>query len=154
MRELNTAAGVFATTLHLEDALRQLRRRQVGAQHLSIVGRGDPRDAQVANLAGRRIELDSPLCGAFWVAGPLADSIEASLRERGSLDGHGQLAVGLLRVGVPESDTREYEWALAQGVIEPVIAERMPLTEAALAHELVEQGTIAGKAVLIANGHE
>jgi hypothetical protein len=115
MSEVNTAAGVYATNLHLEDALRQLRRHRVGAEHLSIVGRGDPRDAQVASLAGRRLELDSPLCGAFWVAGPLADSIEASLRERGSLNGHGELAVGLLRVGVSESDTREYERALAHG---------------------------------------
>jgi NADPH:quinone reductase-like Zn-dependent oxidoreductase len=42
---------------------------------------------------------------------------------------------------------------LAQGVIEPVIAARMPLTEAALAHERVEQGAVAGKIVLMANGH-
>ena len=115
MSEVNTAAGVFTTSLHLQDALRRLRRRHVGAHRLSIVGRGDPRDAQVASLTGRRIQLDSPLVGAFWVAGPLADSIEASLREQGGLDGHGELAVGLLRVGVPESDTREYERALAHG---------------------------------------
>ena len=115
MREVNTAAGVYATNLHLEDALHQLRRRHVGTDHLSIVGRGNPSGGRVARLTGRRLELDSPLCGAFWVSGPLADSIEASMREPGSLNGHGELAVGLLRIGVSESDTREYERALAHG---------------------------------------
>jgi NADPH:quinone reductase-like Zn-dependent oxidoreductase len=42
---------------------------------------------------------------------------------------------------------------LAQGKVEPVIAERLPLTEAALAHERVEQGAVAGKLVLVANGY-
>jgi NADPH2:quinone reductase len=38
---------------------------------------------------------------------------------------------------------------LAQGQIKPVIAERMPLREAARAHELIEQAAVAGKIVLI-----
>lgn len=38
---------------------------------------------------------------------------------------------------------------LAAGRIQPVIAERMPLHEAARAHELLEAGKVAGKLVLI-----
>ena len=40
---------------------------------------------------------------------------------------------------------------LAQGKIKPVIAERMPLTEAAHAHELIEQSAVNGKIVLVVN---
>ena len=35
------------------------------------------------------------------------------------------------------------------GVIEPVIAERMGLAEAARAHELVERAAVQGKIVLL-----
>jgi len=38
---------------------------------------------------------------------------------------------------------------LAQGKIKPVIAERMPLAEAARAHELVERAAVRSKIVLI-----
>jgi NADPH:quinone reductase-like Zn-dependent oxidoreductase len=40
---------------------------------------------------------------------------------------------------------------LAQGEIEPVIAKRMRLDEAARAHELVEQASVQGKIVLMVN---
>jgi len=40
---------------------------------------------------------------------------------------------------------------LAQGKIKPVIAERMPLAEAARAHELIEQAAVKGRIVLIVN---
>ncbi len=40
---------------------------------------------------------------------------------------------------------------LAAGKIKPVVAERIPLAEAARAHELLERGGYAGKVVLIAN---
>jgi len=40
---------------------------------------------------------------------------------------------------------------LAQGKIKPIIAERMPLAEAARAHELVEQAAVKGKIVLTVN---
>jgi NADPH2:quinone reductase len=40
--------------------------------------------------------------------------------------------------------------SLAGGAIRPVVAERLPLTEAARAHELVERGGYAGKVVLLA----
>ena len=40
---------------------------------------------------------------------------------------------------------------LAQNKIKPVIAERMPLAEAARAHELVEQAAVKGRIVLIVN---
>jgi NADPH:quinone reductase-like Zn-dependent oxidoreductase len=39
--------------------------------------------------------------------------------------------------------------ALAAGRIKPVVAERIPLTEAARAHELLERGGYAGKVVLV-----
>jgi NADPH:quinone reductase-like Zn-dependent oxidoreductase len=39
---------------------------------------------------------------------------------------------------------------LAEGKIKPVVAERIPLVEAARAHELLERGGYAGKAVLVA----
>jgi NADPH2:quinone reductase len=38
---------------------------------------------------------------------------------------------------------------LAAGTIKPVVAERIPLVEAARAHELLEQGGYAGKVVLV-----
>ena len=37
---------------------------------------------------------------------------------------------------------------LAAGKINPVVAERIPLAEAWRAHELIEQGSYAGKVVL------
>ena len=40
---------------------------------------------------------------------------------------------------------------LAAGTIEPVVAERIPLVEAARAHELLERGGHAGKVVLVAS---
>jgi NADPH2:quinone reductase len=40
---------------------------------------------------------------------------------------------------------------LAAGKIKPVVAERIPLAQAARAHELLERGGYAGKVVLIAN---
>ncbi len=39
----------------------------------------------------------------------------------------------------------------AQGKIEPVIAERMPLAKAARRHELVERAAVRGKIVLMVN---
>jgi NADPH:quinone reductase-like Zn-dependent oxidoreductase len=39
----------------------------------------------------------------------------------------------------------------AAGTIRPVVAQRIPLAEAARAHELLERGGHAGKVVLIAN---
>ena len=39
--------------------------------------------------------------------------------------------------------------SLAAGRIKPVVAERMPLAEAARAHELLERGGYAGKVVLV-----
>jgi len=41
--------------------------------------------------------------------------------------------------------------SLAEGRIRPVVAERIPLAEAARAHELLERGGHAGKVVLLAN---
>ena len=40
---------------------------------------------------------------------------------------------------------------LAEGRIKPVVAERIPLVEAARAHELLERGGHAGKVVLVAS---
>jgi NADPH:quinone reductase-like Zn-dependent oxidoreductase len=40
---------------------------------------------------------------------------------------------------------------LAEGKIKPVVAERIPLDEAARAHELLERGGYAGKVVLVTN---
>jgi NADPH:quinone reductase-like Zn-dependent oxidoreductase len=42
------------------------------------------------------------------------------------------------------------DW-LAAGKIKPVVAKRIPLAEAARAHELLERGGYAGKVVLVAN---
>jgi NADPH:quinone reductase-like Zn-dependent oxidoreductase len=41
---------------------------------------------------------------------------------------------------------------LAAGKIKPVVAERIPLAEAARAHELLERGGYAGKVVLVTDG--
>ena len=39
---------------------------------------------------------------------------------------------------------------LAQGTIKPVVAERIPLLEAARAHSVLERGEYGGKVVLVA----
>jgi NADPH2:quinone reductase len=41
---------------------------------------------------------------------------------------------------------------LAAGKIRPIVAERIPLEEAARAHELLERGGYAGKVVLVTSG--
>jgi NADPH:quinone reductase-like Zn-dependent oxidoreductase len=41
---------------------------------------------------------------------------------------------------------------LGQGKIKPIIADRMPLNQAAQAHELLARGSVTGKIVLICNG--
>jgi NADPH:quinone reductase-like Zn-dependent oxidoreductase len=41
--------------------------------------------------------------------------------------------------------------SLAAGKIKPVVAERIPLVEAARAHQLLERGGHAGKVVLVAS---
>lgn len=41
---------------------------------------------------------------------------------------------------------------LAEGKISPVVAERLPLDQAARAHELLERSAVAGKIVLLPNG--
>ena len=40
---------------------------------------------------------------------------------------------------------------LKQGKIKPIIAARMPLNQAAQAHELLASGSVSGKIVLICN---
>lgn len=115
MAEVNTAAGLYPTQLDLRQALRRLRQRNLELDQLSIAGRAQPRDALLDQLSVRRIELDSPLCGTFWVTGPLADSILASVRDTPCKNGESELAVGLRRAGVPRNTAREYEDALAHG---------------------------------------
>jgi NADPH:quinone reductase-like Zn-dependent oxidoreductase len=41
---------------------------------------------------------------------------------------------------------------LKAGKLQPVVAERIPLVEAARAHELLERGGYAGKVVLVTGG--
>jgi NADPH:quinone reductase-like Zn-dependent oxidoreductase len=43
---------------------------------------------------------------------------------------------------------------LAAGEIRPVVAARIPLVEAARAHELLERGGYAGKVVLVTDAYE
>jgi NADPH:quinone reductase-like Zn-dependent oxidoreductase len=43
----------------------------------------------------------------------------------------------------------ELLYLLAAGTIKPVVAERIPLVEAARAHELLERGGYGGKVVLV-----
>jgi NADPH2:quinone reductase len=61
-------------------------------------------------------------------------------------------SIGSLREKQPDwfrEDLTELFNLLAQGKIEPVIAERMSLVEAARAHELVERADVQGKIVLM-----
>jgi len=63
-------------------------------------------------------------------------------------------SIGALREKQPDwfsADLAALFDLLAQGKIEPVIAKRMGLDEAACAHELVEQAAVKGKIVLIVN---
>jgi NADPH2:quinone reductase len=50
-----------------------------------------------------------------------------------------------------ETLTQLLDWAVA-GKLQPLVAERFPLVEAARAHEWIERGGYAGKVVLVANG--
>jgi len=61
-------------------------------------------------------------------------------------------SIGALRKKHPDwfrQDLTELLNLLAQGKIRPVVAERMPLAEAARAHELVERAAVQGKIVLM-----
>ena len=40
---------------------------------------------------------------------------------------------------------------LAEGKIKPIVGERIPLAEAARAHELMERASVSGKIVLTCN---
>ncbi|PSB64635.1 oxidoreductase, partial [filamentous cyanobacterium CCP1] len=40
---------------------------------------------------------------------------------------------------------------LAQGQIKPIISDRLPLSDAAHAHELLDKAEVSGKLVLICN---
>ena len=144
MAEVNTAAGLYPTHFDLKAALQRLRQRNLEFDQLSIAGRADPRDALLNHLSVRRIELDSPLCGTFWVTGPLADSILASLREPPcACGGHGssELATGLCRAGVPDHRAREYEDALAQG--QSILMAHGSFEEIARAVEVLSDGAEA-----------
>jgi NADPH:quinone reductase-like Zn-dependent oxidoreductase len=43
--------------------------------------------------------------------------------------------------------------SVAEGRLNPVVAERTPLLEAARAHELIERGGYAGKVVLVTEAY-
>lgn len=114
MVQVNTAAGMFMTSIELENAVEALARRRARLQ-VSAAGRSIPHLSLLTRLAGHQLDLASPRVGDFWVAGPLADSIAASLRDPSTDSGPCALCVGLDRVGVPPSARREYEEALACG---------------------------------------
>lgn len=61
-------------------------------------------------------------------------------------------SIGAMRQQRPdyflEDLSQLFDW-LKQGKIKPVIAARMPLSEARQAHELIEQATVKGKIVLV-----
>jgi NADPH:quinone reductase-like Zn-dependent oxidoreductase len=61
-------------------------------------------------------------------------------------------SIGSLRKKHPEwfsEDLTKLFALLSQNKIEPIIGKRMPLTEAARAHELLEKGAVSGKVVFI-----
>jgi NADPH:quinone reductase-like Zn-dependent oxidoreductase len=71
----------------------------------------------------------------------LPDGRAARLYGIGATAGAGMEAV--------REDLRELLALLAAGRLRPVVAERIPLSEVARAHELVEHGRVAGKVVLV-----
>lgn len=54
--------------------------------------------------------------------------------------------------GVIRDDLAGLMQLLADGRIHPIVAERVPLADAARAHELLESGAVAGKLVLVPDG--
>jgi len=71
----------------------------------------------------------------------LPDGRAARLYGIGATAGAGMEAV--------REDLRELLVLLAAGRLHPVVAERIPLSEVARAHDLVEHGRVAGKVVLV-----
>ncbi len=66
-------------------------------------------------------------------------------------------SIALLRERRPDwfsQDLGELLNLLAEGKIKPVIAKRMPLVEAARAHELVERAEVQGKIVLMVSAED
>jgi len=113
MVEINTATGLYVTRSALAAAIRELENRHARLQ-ISAAGCGTPDESLLARLGASHLDLDSPRAGAHWVAGPLADSIAAGLREA-TVSRFCALCDGLDRVGVPAHSAREYEEALACG---------------------------------------
>jgi hypothetical protein len=138
MVEESTAAGLYGTSFDLEDAVDRLSRCHVALDHVSIAGCVRPRNGVLNRLARSRIECDSPRVGAYWVTGPLADSITASqCAANGSAEAN-PLAAGLERMGVSECRAREYEEALAAG--ESVLFAHGTLEEISRAVEVLSDG--------------
>jgi hypothetical protein len=138
MVDVNTAAGLYGTSFDLEDAVDRLNRRRVALDHVSIAGRTRPRNGVLSRLARSGIECDSPRLGAYWVAGPLADSIAASQRSAKGRCRSDDLAAGLERLGVSECRIQEYEEALAAG--ESVLFAHGSLEEISRAVEVLSDG--------------
>lgn len=115
MAEANTAAGIFPTHFDLTEALRQLRLKHLELKQMSLAGRAPTRDALLPSHSGLRLELESPLCGTYWVTGPLANSILYGQCDRSPKACASDLARGLRCAGVPIRNAREYEMALANG---------------------------------------
>ena len=138
MVEVNTAVGLYGTSFDLEDAVDRLRRCHVALDRVSIVGRTRPRNGVLNRLVRSGIECESPRVGAYWVTGPLADSIAASQRVVNGHAGCSELAAGLQRLGVSEGRAQEYEEALAAG--ESVLFAHGSLEEVSRAIEVLSDG--------------
>jgi hypothetical protein len=138
MSRESTAAGLYGSSFELQDAVDRLDRCRVALAHLSFAGRACPPIGALGRIAGRRIECDSPRAGAFWVTGPLADSIIASQRWASGGSRSNEFTAGLERMGVSERRAREYEEALAAGG--SVLFAHGTLEELSRAIEILSEG--------------
>ncbi|GAA1646409.1 NAD(P)H-quinone oxidoreductase [Georgenia ruanii] len=72
------------------------------------------------------------------------------LTKRASIHAATLRARPLVQKAAVVEDVRERAWPMLDGgLLRPVIAERLPLAEAARAHELLDSGTVFGKIVLL-----
>ena len=119
-----------------------------GARHLHMVDLDGAREGSPVNL---------PVVQDIVASVEMACELGGGIRDEQSIEellgfGVARLVIGTSAIKDPEwfrEDAQQIMTYLAAGQIAPLIAARLPLTEAAEAHRLLESGKAQGKIVLL-----